>query len=163
MKQKQKIQIIIASLGVAGAILSGVLPMVFSSGAQSASVQINVSQKSKSAMIMLHSIELARTKANGKKWDIDGPPDIKADIQNLTSGQKVSTNVIKNSFDATFNMQTIRACEDDTIQIIVYDVDIAQDDVAGKATMQITKDMICKKSVDWHFDQVLSLQMELQQ
>lgn len=125
-------------------------------------LQISASAGTMVSMMIIKSVEVSQASPDDNKWDLMTEPDLQVEIQNLTSGQKQITNIQNDTLTALFNTQMVRVAEDDTLQIIVYDVDRAGNDIIGKLTQRITSEILTQKTVNWNFDQVLSFQVEFQ-
>lgn len=118
----------------------------------------------KSADIIIHSVKVETTKKNEEPWDAGGgAPDLKVLIRKTGKGGQSHTTKVKNdTFEASFGERTIRVSVGDTIEVIVYDQDLASDDVVGKKTEKITEAMLKKRDVKWPFDRVISLVLEFE-
>lgn len=152
-----KVQIAIAIIGAVGAVFSAMVPIIFSSNQTTVSVSEFKSPTTttvtapeiRRATIILKKVVVADKKQNGKKWDADGSlPDIQAVFQNITSGQKSTTQTAKNCLEKIFNVETIRVVPGDMIKITVNDVDLAMNDLIGEITVQITSEMMVKSSCE---------------
>jgi hypothetical protein len=117
-----------------------------------------------SADVVVHSVKVHTTKKDGKPWDIlGGAPDLMVFVRKAgTGGQKHTTKVKKDSFEATFGERTLRISVGDEIEVIVYDQDEKLHDKIGEKTVKITQDMLKKREAKWDFDRVISLVLEFE-
>lgn len=112
------------------------------------------------ADLIIRSVTVQSTKANGKAWDESGPPDLKVYVS--AGGNSFTTSTIQGTTSATYNKKAIKVEVGDTLEIRVSDGDVFNDDLIGSYSKTITADTIRAGVVDWSFDRVSSLQLEFQ-
>ncbi len=116
-----------------------------------------------SATIELVSVRVRTTKAGGAAWDAaDGKPDLKVTVERKArpAGDKFTTKVVPDTFEAKFNVKTIEVKEGDEVEVTVADEDAVSDDRVGRLNVRVTQKMLRKGEADWSFDEVLSLKVE---
>ena len=109
------------------------------------------------AVLIVGTIKVRSTKANGKAWDIaGGAPDLQVIVERTSKpkGEQHTTAVKQNVFEAAFNRKTMGVHEGDTIKIRVIDEDVGIDDEVGEVSRKISADDIKSKEVKIAFDQV---------
>jgi len=118
----------------------------------------------RTASLLLRSVQIRRTKADGSAWDVDeGAPDPQVTIKNRRSGRSLTTKVAKDVFAATFpaDIEALEVSPGDILEIRVVDDDAAVDDVAGEAEKAITAEMLAKPQLDLSFGQVERLRFDV--
>lgn len=169
-KKKRKSSTIIAAIiGAVGVVLAAMIPLlqVILSDKGTGDLPLTPASVSTAggtivSTMFIKSITVAETRADGKKWDMTGKPDLQIEIENLTSGQKLVTDTQKDTFTAVMNTQVFRVTKSDNLQITVYDADTPGNDVIGKLNQSITQDMLSQKTNTWNFDQVTAFEVEFQ-
>lgn len=158
------VTIIAAVIGALGTILATMLPMFLSDKEDAPLISKPVLSPAGAVVstMFVKSITVSETRADGKKWDMTGKPDIQIEIQNLTSGQKFVTETHNDTVTALINTQVFRVTKNDNLQITVYDVDTPGNDIIGKLNQSITEEMLSQKINTWNFDQVTSFEVEFQ-
>ena len=118
----------------------------------------------KSADIIVHSVKVHTTKKGGDPWDLlGGAPDLKVLIRKTDKGgAKHTTEVKKDTFDASFGERTVRVSVGDEIEVIVYDEDEKVDDKVGGKKVTVTEEMLRNREVKWEFDRVIALALEFE-
>ena len=125
-------------------------------------IELSTFHPKKSADLIIHSVTVRATH-DGKPWDLSGPPDPKVYVEKKgLFGSSFTTPTAKDTTHAVFHCKSIRVSEGDTIRIIVYDSDVFADDVIGTYEKFLTADTLNQGTVDWSFDDVLSLKLEFQ-
>lgn len=106
--------------------------------------------------LIVKSVEVKTTKANGDDWDGDGSaPDLKVEIRIKSASH--TTSVRKNTFSAEFNEKTLRVSPGDTIEVRVIDQDLAFDDPVGSYSKEVTELTLAAGVAIWSFGQVEGL------
>ena len=120
--------------------------------------------RKKAVDVIIVSIKVETTKSGGAAWDAGGgAPDLKVFVRKDKGFDKgTATKTKENTFEAKFDQKTIRIEEGDTIEIVVYDEDVAGDDTVGTYRKTITADTIREGVVRWKFDRVIELQVKFE-
>jgi hypothetical protein len=119
----------------------------------------------RTASLLLRSVQIQRTKADGSAWDVDeGAPDPQVTIKNRRSGRTLTTQAAQDTFSATFpaGIEALEVSPGDVLEIRVVDDDAAVDDVAGESEKAITAEMLAKPQLDLSFGQVERLRFDVQ-
>jgi hypothetical protein len=116
----------------------------------------------KAADIILRSVEVYSTDANGAVWDESGPPDLKVYIRNQTTGESFTSSKVQDSTSAEYNQKAIRVNEGDTVVFKVIDADVFDDDTIGTYSKEFTERTLALGTANWSFGRVASLVMEFQ-
>lgn len=117
----------------------------------------------KAVRVVLGSVKVKATKANGDSWDInDGKPDIVVRLKNLSdkSIKDFASEDKEDTLVANYNVATILVIEGQEVQIEVVDKDVAVEDTIGKKRLKVTGEMIQKGSTNLSFEQVDSLTLQ---
>jgi hypothetical protein len=116
-----------------------------------------------SGTLKLVSVEVRKTKPGGAAWDsAGGAPDLKVTVEKKArpAGEKFTSKVIPDAYDAKLDVKTLKVKEGDEIEITVLDEDVGTDDRIGRYKVKVTRAMLRKGQADWSFDEVLSLKVE---
>lgn len=118
----------------------------------------------KHAKVIVKSVQVQPTKADGKKWDAPPCelPDLKVRIRNRTTGQVYQSPVKQDCLKATFDAPAIYVSQGDDLEISVLDNDLQFDDLVGRYATKVTAEMLKAQDIDLSFGQVLSLHLEFQ-
>src|SRR5262249_12572593 len=108
------------------------------------------------AMLVVGTVEVMPTKANGKPWDlgVEGLPDPHVTVVNKTQNVRRSTATINDTLKAEFNTETVPVHEGDELYLRVVDVDVQFDDLIGEHRFRVTRAMIEKGEMELKFAQV---------
>ncbi len=116
--------------------------------------------RKKSADVIIQSVNVYGTKTNGSKWDDSGPPDPKVRVE--TSSDRFTTSTKQNTETASYGIKAIRVTEGDTLEVTVYDADIAFDDEIGSYSKLITAETLSEGTVKWSFGRVYELVLKFE-
>lgn len=109
----------------------------------------------------IDTIVVKSTKANGSAWDIfNGYPDIQVTLRHLKSAEAITTPVAEDCLEHTFNLLAGQVAAGDTLEIDVWDVDLAYNDHIGLKRLDLTPAMLEAGAVDLTFGQVSSLRLK---
>jgi len=111
------------------------------------------------AVLVVGSVKVAPTKANGKRWDvgINGLPDPCVLVVNRTQGSRHRTARADDTLEATFDARTVAVREGDEILVRVDDVDLQFDDLIGEHRFRVSREMIERGEIELSFGQVRRL------
>ena len=120
-------------------------------------------------IVTVKSGTIAPTKANGRAWDAGWgqvalpDPYVKLWVFDKDGAQVDygETWYIRNTLTTVWNKDIARAKVGQTIKIEVWDKDLKYDDLIGRYTFALTKEMANKGQVGLRFEQVHDLQLEL--
>ncbi len=114
--------------------------------------------------VIVHSLKVHTTKANGAAWDIlGGAPDLKVTVTKLGKFKSSHTTQVKRDvFEALIDEKTVRVSEGDEIELHAIDEDVNLDDTIGKKTIKITKEMLQEGEAKLTFDRVILLLLKLE-
>lgn len=114
--------------------------------------------RKRTALIVVESVRVKSTKANGKDWDDEGgDPDLAVQIS--CNGDTKTTSKVSDSTVAEFGERLLRVSVGDTIVVKVIDRDALFDDAVATYPKAITNSTLDAKTADWSFGQVESLQL----
>ncbi len=116
-----------------------------------------------SAALRIASVKVRTTKPGGAAWDAGGgAPDLKVSIEKRArpAGEKFTTKVIRDTFEAKYHVTTIKVKDGDEVEITVTDEDAAGDDQIGRLRKRLTAKMFREGEAEWSFGEVLSLTLE---
>jgi hypothetical protein len=145
-------------IATAATLLTFGLALVLQQGFEAAA-----QAKGKVYNLVLTTVKVKPTTADGKSWDPnDGLPDIVVRMKNLDdpSAKKFVSEEMKDTLSAKFDRVTMFVREGQKVQIEVVDIDPVGEDLIGRTTLDITKEMISKGAADIGFGQVESLKLE---
>jgi len=111
------------------------------------------------AVLVVVSVQVAPTKANGSRWDagFNGLPDPCVVVVNQTQGSRHRTARAEDTLEAAFDCRTVAVREGDEIQVRVDDVDLQFDDLVGEHHFRVTREMIEQGELILEFGQVKRL------
>ncbi len=115
-----------------------------------------------SAALRVASVEVRTTKPGGAAWDAGGgAPDLRVSIEKRArpAGEKFTTKVVRDTFEAKYHVTTIRVEDGDEVEITVTDEDAAGDDQVGRLKKRVTAEMFREGEAEWSFGEVLSLRL----
>ncbi|MGE3817887.1 MAG: hypothetical protein AB7I30_00480 [Isosphaeraceae bacterium] len=114
------------------------------------------------ATLKIKSVKVRATKPGGASWDVGGgAPDLRVSIQKKSrhAGEKFISQVKPDTFEATYEVETLRVEDGDTIEVLVVDEDAVNHDLVGKVSKKITGEMIRAGEAEWSFGEVLSMRI----
>jgi hypothetical protein len=145
------------TIAAAATLLVFGLGLVLQQGFEAAAQDKNAAKT-----LVLTTIKVKPTTADGKAWDpSDGKPDIIVRIKNLSdsSSKQFVSEEKKDTLSARFDVKTLNVREGDKVQFEVVDKDPVGEDLIGRTSIDITKNML-SKGIDIGFGQVESLKAE---
>jgi hypothetical protein len=118
----------------------------------------------KTVRLFLKKVRVSETNKDGNPWDVNnGRPDLVVRIKNLSDNtvKEWSSQEKSDTFEATFDVATVVVEKGQKIQIEVVDKDVAANDLIGRTSFELTKDMINKKgATEISFELVKALTLE---
>jgi hypothetical protein len=116
------------------------------------------------AVLVVGTVEVLPTKANGKRWDagMNGLPDPCVLVVNRTQGSRHRTAKVDDTLKATFDVRTVAVREGDELYLRVDDVDVQFDDLVGEHRFRVTREMIEQGELALRFGQVKRLTLRFE-
>lgn len=113
-------------------------------------------------VLIVGSLEVKPTKANGKSWDaFNGLPDPSVTVENLTARSSYRTAKADDTLKATYDLRTVVVREGDEVRILVEDVDVQYHDAIGEHRLRVTTELLEKGEATLEFGQVKRLTLRL--
>ena len=144
----------------AGLMLAAGLTLVFQQGL----AQDKADKAGKKAYnLVLTVVKVKATTADGKAWDVnDGKPDLVVRIKNLTdtSAKEFVSEEKTDTFSARYDQAAMLVVEGQRIQVEVIDKDAVDNDLIGRTSIEVTKEILTRGAADIGFGQVESLKLE---
>lgn len=125
------------------------------------------SARAEAFLLVVKSATIAKTKADGKPWDIGvgkkawPDPYVKIWVYDADGGLADSgeTSTIWDTFTPTWNQDAATVSEGCKIRLEVWDKDVKNDDLIGKHEFKLTADTIKKGDLTLRFGQVEKLHL----
>ena len=111
-------------------------------------------------LLVIESVEVRKTKDNGKAWDAAGGlPDLRVSVERTSkpAGEKHITAPRKNNLKPEFNRTAIEVDDDDELELVVLDEDVGADDEAGRVERRFTSEELKSGKLELSFGQVVRL------
>src|SRR5262245_39574530 len=113
--------------------------------------------------VVVHRVEVEKTKANGEAWDINnGKPDLVVIVRNISDKdqKEFQTKEATDTFTAEYDAPTtIKARADQTLEFEVVDKDVALNDQIGKVQRKVGTELKEGKSKLEKFGRVIMLEI----
>ena len=116
--------------------------------------------------VVVKKVEVEKTKADGKAWDIDeGKPDLAVTVRNVSrpEDKEFTTKTRDDTFSADLNEPTtIKVRPGQTLEFEVTDKDVALGDTVGKVSKEMTAQVLEKGVLRLEkFGQVIRLEVQV--